>query len=96
MPQVKPLLQRSTISQKNSFISDIDFDAGHVRIEEDLFLTKSIKTKNLYITEIEENLGTVKINEVLPFRIKFINVGIPGYNVPPIGIAIIGYNNYIL
>lgn len=39
------------------------------------------------------------INETLPFRVKFINIGIPGYSptdVPPIGIAIIGVNNYIL
>lgn len=45
------------------------------------------------------NFGTVKITETLPFRIKFINVGIGGYgpnNPPPIGIAIIGVNNYIL
>jgi len=41
----------------------------------------------------------VKINQVLPFRIKFTNIMIPGYgpnNAPPIGIAIVGYNNYIL
>lgn len=41
----------------------------------------------------------VKINQVLPFRIKFTNIMIPGYgpnDVPPIGIAIVGYNNYIL
>lgn len=36
---------------------------------------------------------------ILPFRVKFTNIDIPGYgpsNVPPIGIAIIGVNNYIL
>lgn len=41
----------------------------------------------------------VKVKEDLPFRVKFINIGIPSYgnfNVPPIGIAIIGFNNYIL
>jgi hypothetical protein len=41
----------------------------------------------------------VKINEVLPFRVRFTNVMVPGYSpttVPPIGIAIIGVNNYIL
>lgn len=42
---------------------------------------------------------TSVIEDTIPFRIKFINIGIPGYsptNVPPIGIAIIGVNNYIL
>lgn len=41
----------------------------------------------------------VKVKEELPFRIRFTNIGIPSYgpgNVPPIGIAIIGFNNYIL
>lgn len=39
------------------------------------------------------------ITEVLPFRVSFTNITIPGYsaNSPaPIGIAIIGLNNYIL
>ncbi len=42
---------------------------------------------------------TVLINEVLPFRISFTNIGIPGYSAESpagIGIAIIGLNNYIL
>lgn len=60
----------------------------------------SIKTSDSYISKIQKpRYGSVKINEVLPFRIKFINIGIPGYsasNVPPIGIAIVGLNNYIL
>lgn len=43
-----------------------------------------------------------RLSEVIdrvPFRIRVTNVTIPGYsptNVPPIGIAIIGFNNYIL
>jgi hypothetical protein len=51
---------------------------------------KSLKSKNYPI---------VKINKVLPFRVRFTNIGIPGYssnNPAPIGIAIIGLNNYIL
>ena len=35
----------------------------------------------------------------LPFKIRITNVTVPGYtpiNVPPIGLAIIGINNYIL
>lgn len=40
-----------------------------------------------------------KIYQKLPFRVKFINIGIepsgPGLP-PPIGIAVIGFNNYIL
>jgi hypothetical protein len=36
---------------------------------------------------------------VMPFRIRFQNIDIPSSsptNPPPIGIAIIGFNNYIL
>ena len=35
----------------------------------------------------------------LPFKIRITNIKVPGYtpiNVPPIGLAIIGLNNYIL
>jgi hypothetical protein len=35
----------------------------------------------------------------LPFKIRVQNITVPGYspsNIPPIGIAIIGLNNYIL
>ena len=35
----------------------------------------------------------------VPFKIRVQNITVPGYspsNVPPIGIAIIGFNNYIL
>lgn len=41
----------------------------------------------------------IKVNETLPFRIKFTSIGVPSYgptNIPPIGVAIIGFNNYIL
>jgi hypothetical protein len=41
----------------------------------------------------------VKINDVLPFRVRFTNIMVPGYgpgNVPGIGIQVIGYSNYIL
>ena len=34
-----------------------------------------------------------------PFKIRVTNITVPGYsptNVPPIGIALIGINNYIL
>jgi len=40
-----------------------------------------------------------KVKDNLPFRIRFISVQIPSYgstNVAPIGIAVIGYSNYIL
>jgi hypothetical protein len=58
-----------------------------------------ISRKNYPITKISEGRRTVKINNVIPFRIKFTNIMVPGYgpsNPAAIGIAVIGLNNYIL
>jgi hypothetical protein len=41
----------------------------------------------------------VLANESLPFRLRISNIGLDGYtrqNPAPIGVAIIGYSNYIL
>lgn len=41
----------------------------------------------------------IKISEIVPFYVRFTNIGIGGSQgslVPPIGIAIVGVNNYIL
>ena len=49
------------------------------------------------VEECKDRLSQV-IDRV-PFRIRVTNITVPGYspgNVPPIGIAIIGFNNYIL
>lgn len=96
MPNVRPIITRSKITQKNGYMSKIEYNSISVIVEEDLYNTNFIKEKNTYLSTIDQNLGSVKINEVLPFRVKFFNMGVEGFTVPPIGIAIIGYNNYIL
>lgn len=60
-----------------------------IRIEQENFSKTSFKTSRRLST----------IEQVLPFRIKFTAIGIPGYgpnNVPAIPLQIIGYSNYIL
>ena len=60
---------------------------------------RSLESKNYPVVRISQGGRTVKINEVLPFRVRFTNIMIPGYsanNPAPIGIAVIGLNNYIL
>lgn len=45
------------------------------------------------------NFGSAKIIYNMPFRVKFTTIGIESYgsnNAAPIGIAVIGFNNYIL
>jgi hypothetical protein len=60
---------------------------------------RNIQTSKFFKSRIRETAGSVRINSVLPFRIKITNIGIVGYspnNPAPIGIAVIGLNNYIL
>jgi hypothetical protein len=41
----------------------------------------------------------VKVKDELPFRVRFTNIGVASYgenNVPPIGIAIVGFNNFVI
>ena len=60
---------------------------------------KSVKTSKYFNSKVIEKRGDVRINQTLPFRIKITNIGIPGYGPgvgAPIGIAVIGFNNYIL
>lgn len=64
------------------------------------FHTRFIKSVNYPIARIKykQPFG-VKVESDLPFRVKFTNIGVPSYgpnNPAGIGIAIIGYNNYIL
>lgn len=62
-------------------------------------LTRKVEEKNYSRFTIIPSKQTVRIEDVLPFRIKLINITVPGYgpnNIPGIGIQVIGYSNYIL
>jgi len=51
------------------------------------------------LIKITSKSRTVKVNQTLPFRVRFTSVQVPGYgrnNPAPIGIAVIGFSNYIL
>lgn len=60
----------------------------------------SVQTLNSYKSSVSQvNYPKIQASEVLPFRIRFTNVQIQGYdanNPAPIGIAVIGVNYYIL
>lgn len=73
--------------------------ARAVIVDRPAFYSRSFAAKDYSNAKIYDKPGYAKVEDVLPFRIKFINIGIEGYgpnNPAPIGIAIIGYNNYIL
>jgi hypothetical protein len=60
---------------------------------------KAINAVSYAIINVASDTRTVKVNDVLPFRVKFTNIGIEGYsatNPAGIGIAVIGFSNYIL
>ncbi len=69
------------------------------QIEDQTFTTENIESKDYSLIEIENKFTSLAISEVLPFRIRITNIGVGSYspNSPaPIGIAVIGINNYIL
>jgi hypothetical protein len=51
------------------------------------------------ITQIQYSAPLTLVESVLPFRVRFITIGIEGYssnNPPGIGIQVIGYSNWII
>lgn len=61
--------------------------------------TKKIENVDYSITKFRGSKRISVINEVLPFRVRFTAIQIPGYSpttVPPIPLQIIGFSNYIL
>jgi len=69
------------------------------RISEENNIVKTITTSNYPNSAITPSLRYSEISSTLPFRIRFTTIGIDGYgpnNPAPIGIAVIGFNNYIL
>lgn len=80
-------------------ITEITSEKYVVVIDESLLVSESIGTIDYPITSIDDVNHGVRVDEILPFRVRFTNIGIEGYgstNIPPIGIAIVGINNYIL
>jgi hypothetical protein len=60
---------------------------------------KKVKHFDYAILRVGLKQNAVVVKDILPFRVKFYNIGIPGYgpnNVPGIGVQVIGYSNYIL
>lgn len=59
----------------------------------------SIKSSDINSITIYDSKPASEISEFLPFKVKFFTIGINPYgstNPAPIGIAIVGYSNYVL
>jgi hypothetical protein len=77
----------------------IDDENYKSKFTDKTFTSKNIKATNYPVSKFDNLTHSVKLDSILPFRVKFTTIGIKGgdaFNVPPIGIAIIGINNYIL
>jgi hypothetical protein len=73
--------------------------AKAIIIDDPKINTVLIENSNYSRSSIKTTNRQVRINEVLPFRVRFTSVKIPGYgpnNVPAIPLQVIGYSNYIL
>jgi hypothetical protein len=82
-----------TIAEDNSLKTLKVVDHRAIRTLEVLDVGSARKSK------IVENKKEAKVRERLPFYIRLENVKIPGEEnnrAAPIGIAVIGFNNYIL
>lgn len=88
----------STAKSADYSISSITGEAHTARITYDIHSATSTAV-DYAIAKITDIQHGIKLSSILPFYVKFTNIGIAGYgpgNVPPIGIAIVGVNNYIL
>jgi len=88
----------SKIKSKNYSVTKID-DIDNITIITDIdHNAEHIKEKNYAELDILPNLRTSIASEILPFRVRFTNIGLLGATagIPGIGLQIIGINNYIL
>jgi len=88
-----------SVKNKNFFLSKISFKPATTKIFEKLYRVGFIKNDNYFLSDVRFKPIHVKTESTLPFRVRFVNIGIESYgpnNPAPIGIAVIGFNNYIL
>ena len=83
--------------EKDSIVIDLN-KTSSVLYEPNFYSSVDNIINGFAIVEECKNRLSEVIDRV-PFRIRVTNITVPGYsptNIPPIGIAIIGFNNYIL
>jgi len=65
----------------------------------DYLKLKSVKQKDSFKAKVTYRVPKAKVESILPFRVRLENINLATYNAnnpAPIGIQIIGFNNYIL
>jgi hypothetical protein len=62
-------------------------------------ITKRVEEKNNFNACIRDSKRYSSVESILPFRIKFTSIQVPGFSpttIPAIPLQIIGFSNYIL
>jgi hypothetical protein len=81
--------------QVSSVVTNVDLFLQIEKTER----TTGLKGIRDTIAIVSDSKIKVKAEQFLPFRVRFTSIGIEGYgpnNPAPIGIAVIGFSNYIL
>jgi hypothetical protein len=88
----------SKIKSKGYLVAKLDDISKTVIVTGIESSVKYIKEKNYPELDILANERTSIATEILPFRVRFTNIGLLGASagIPGIGLQIIGINNYIL
>jgi hypothetical protein len=88
----------ASVAQTSYSNTSVTGEAHSAKIT-DIIHDAKVTTKSYPLTTIRDIVYTAKPIDVIPFYVRFINVGIAGYgpaNPAPIGIAVVGVSNYIL
>lgn len=89
----------SSLKNSDYYISRITYSAYNAVLRTVGIRSSKIQTVDYPTSTISYPKVTARPESVLPFRVKITNIMVEGYgpnNPPPIGIAVIGINNYIL
>ena len=90
---------KTSLKTKNGSKSSIKNNTFSTDIQKPITFISDISRNHSHSSEIRDKNSISYISQVLPFRVRFQNTKIGGYspsNPAPIGIAVIGFNNYIL
>lgn len=88
-----------SIAELDYGIVNLQFSPYNTDIRDLIPDAKSFREKDYSIINIDPEDYNAKAKSYLPFRVRFQSIDVVGYgprNPAPIGIAIIGSNNYIL
>jgi hypothetical protein len=93
LSEVTDLSPKSSFSQQEAkTLKSINDLSGRV-------LTNAISKQYPKSTFFQVVFSKTSASEILPFRVSFESIGVKSYDnqyVPPVGIQVIGFNNYIL